>query len=226
VWPLGQGGRLSGHLPYGLVRIPLCEGIAYGTIRARVVRHGVCRLAESGIQNLKYPYAQLGLTLPAGVGLDQNGKPTRDAGEARHGGVLPFGGRNAYYMELIARAGLVGIHLASAQPHVVPPGGTRPVLGMNPLCSEESLLASVVEQGTVDSIRVTDAVQEVDDRRILISLIRTARSLGRRLRAAHHTMSQRVGGAGGVTAAQYPGLVNPMGICDMEYFVAVCPQRP
>jgi LDH2 family malate/lactate/ureidoglycolate dehydrogenase len=45
-----------------------------------------------------------------------------------------YSGRNAYYMELIARAGLVGIHLASAQPHVVPPGGTRPALGTNPLC--------------------------------------------------------------------------------------------
>ena len=45
-----------------------------------------------------------------------------------------YSGRNAYYMEMIAQAGLVGIHLASAQPHVVPPGGTRPALGTNPLC--------------------------------------------------------------------------------------------
>jgi LDH2 family malate/lactate/ureidoglycolate dehydrogenase len=45
-----------------------------------------------------------------------------------------YSGRNAYYMEQIVNAGLVGIHLASAQPHVVPPGGTRPALGTNPLC--------------------------------------------------------------------------------------------
>lgn len=45
-----------------------------------------------------------------------------------------YSGRNAYYMEHIVNAGLVGIHLASAQPHVVPPGGTRPALGTNPLC--------------------------------------------------------------------------------------------
>lgn len=45
-----------------------------------------------------------------------------------------FSGRNAYYMEMIAKAGLVGIHLASGQPHVIPPGGTRPALGTNPLC--------------------------------------------------------------------------------------------
>jgi delta1-piperideine-2-carboxylate reductase len=35
---------------------------------------------------------------------------------------------------MIAEAGLVGIHLASGQPRVVPPGGTRPALGTNPLC--------------------------------------------------------------------------------------------
>src|SRR5205085_4582305 len=40
-----------------------------------------------------------------------------------------YSGRNAYYMEMIVKAGLVGMHLASAQPHVVPPGGTRPALG-------------------------------------------------------------------------------------------------
>ena len=45
-----------------------------------------------------------------------------------------YSGRNAYYMEQIVNAGLVGIHLASAQPHVIPPGGTQPALGTNPLC--------------------------------------------------------------------------------------------
>jgi LDH2 family malate/lactate/ureidoglycolate dehydrogenase len=37
-------------------------------------------------------------------------------------------------MEMMVKAGLVGIHLASGQPHVVPAGGTRPALGTNPLC--------------------------------------------------------------------------------------------
>ncbi len=45
-----------------------------------------------------------------------------------------FSGRNAYYMEQIVNAGLVGIHLASAAPHVVPLGGTQPALGTNPIC--------------------------------------------------------------------------------------------
>ncbi len=44
-----------------------------------------------------------------------------------------YSGRNAYYVELMVRAGLVGIHTASARPHVVPPGGRRPALGTNPI---------------------------------------------------------------------------------------------
>jgi LDH2 family malate/lactate/ureidoglycolate dehydrogenase len=45
-----------------------------------------------------------------------------------------YSGHNAYYMEMIAKAGLIGIHLASGQPRVVPLGGMRPALGTNPLC--------------------------------------------------------------------------------------------
>jgi LDH2 family malate/lactate/ureidoglycolate dehydrogenase len=40
-----------------------------------------------------------------------------------------YSGRNAYYLEMLANAGLVGIHLASEQPRVVTLGGTRPALG-------------------------------------------------------------------------------------------------
>jgi LDH2 family malate/lactate/ureidoglycolate dehydrogenase len=43
-----------------------------------------------------------------------------------------YSGRNAYYVELMASAGLVAIHTASAKPHVLPPGGRRPALGTNP----------------------------------------------------------------------------------------------
>mgnify|MGYP002399216907 CR=1 FL=1 len=42
-------------------------------------------------------------------------------------------GRNAYYLEMIANAGLAGIHIASALPVVLPHGGMRPALGTNPL---------------------------------------------------------------------------------------------
>ena len=44
-----------------------------------------------------------------------------------------FSGRNAYYLERIVEAGLVGLHTASGAPHIVPPGATRPALGTNPV---------------------------------------------------------------------------------------------
>lgn len=42
-------------------------------------------------------------------------------------------GRSAYYCEMIARAGLIAIHTASSARHVAPYGGTRPMLGTNPI---------------------------------------------------------------------------------------------
>lgn len=44
-----------------------------------------------------------------------------------------FSGRNAYYLEKIARAGYVAIHTVSGSPMVVPMGARRPALGTNPL---------------------------------------------------------------------------------------------
>jgi LDH2 family malate/lactate/ureidoglycolate dehydrogenase len=42
-------------------------------------------------------------------------------------------GRSAYYVEMIANADLVGLHTASSSRSVAPVGGTRPVLGTNPI---------------------------------------------------------------------------------------------
>lgn len=42
-------------------------------------------------------------------------------------------GRSAYFVEMIARAGLVGIHTAASAGLVAPPGGARAVLGTNPI---------------------------------------------------------------------------------------------
>src|SRR6266496_4707762 len=42
-------------------------------------------------------------------------------------------GRSAYFVEMIAKAGLVAIHTASSGSSVAPYGGTRPVLGTNPI---------------------------------------------------------------------------------------------
>lgn len=44
-----------------------------------------------------------------------------------------FSGRNAYYLERVVEAGLVGLHTASGAPHILPPGASRPALGTNPI---------------------------------------------------------------------------------------------
>ena len=44
-----------------------------------------------------------------------------------------YSGRNAFYVERIVREGYFAFHSASAQPHVLPPGGAAPVLGTNPI---------------------------------------------------------------------------------------------
>jgi len=42
-------------------------------------------------------------------------------------------GRSAYYVEMVARAGLIGIHTVAANPMVAPLGGTKAALGTNPI---------------------------------------------------------------------------------------------
>ena len=42
-------------------------------------------------------------------------------------------GRSAYYVEMIAKAELIGIHTAGSAPAVAPPEGMRPALGTNPI---------------------------------------------------------------------------------------------
>ena len=44
-----------------------------------------------------------------------------------------FSGRNAYYVEAIARAGFVAIHTASSEPYVAPLGGKECAFGTNPI---------------------------------------------------------------------------------------------
>jgi LDH2 family malate/lactate/ureidoglycolate dehydrogenase len=45
-----------------------------------------------------------------------------------------YSGRNAYFVERVVKAGLVCLHVASASPRALPPGGARPALGTNPIC--------------------------------------------------------------------------------------------
>lgn len=44
-----------------------------------------------------------------------------------------FTGRNAYYLEKIARAGFAALYVSSSTPTVVPPGAMRKTLGTNPI---------------------------------------------------------------------------------------------
>lgn len=61
-----------------------------------------------------------------------------------------YSGRNAYFVERIVREGYFAFHVASAQPHVLPPGGAAPAMGTNPICfgfpSTEG--AVIVDMGT------------------------------------------------------------------------------
>ena len=46
----------------------------------------------------------------------------------------PYSGRNAHYVERLARAGLIALHTTSGMPHVLPLGGRKAVMGTNPIC--------------------------------------------------------------------------------------------
>ena len=56
---------------------------------------------------------RLGIPLPEGVALDERGRPTTDAGAARRGAILPFGGHKGYALALATHA--LGV-LCSAVP--------------------------------------------------------------------------------------------------------------
>ncbi len=62
-------------------------------------------------------HAETGAPLPAGVGLDREGQPTRDAQAALLGGVLPFGGHKGYGLSFVVQAMglLAGAALARGQ---------------------------------------------------------------------------------------------------------------
>ncbi len=62
-------------------------------------------------------HAETGAALPAGVGLDREGQPTRDAQAALLGGVLPFGGHKGYGLSFVVQAMglLAGAALARGQ---------------------------------------------------------------------------------------------------------------
>lgn len=66
-------------------------------------------------------------------------------------------GRSAYYVEQIARAGLIGIHTISSRPQVAPPGAAEAALGTNPIAFGFPTQADplIIDIGT-SSIMFTD----------------------------------------------------------------------
>jgi LDH2 family malate/lactate/ureidoglycolate dehydrogenase len=58
-------------------------------------------------------HALLGQALPAGIAFDRHGAPTRDAGAALEGGVLPFGGHKGYGLSFAIQA--LGLLAGAAQ---------------------------------------------------------------------------------------------------------------
>jgi LDH2 family malate/lactate/ureidoglycolate dehydrogenase len=71
-------------------------------------------------------------------------------------------GRSAYYVEQIARAGLIGLHTVSSRPQVAPPGGSRAVLGTNPIAFGFPTLADplIIDMGT-SAVMFTDLALRV-----------------------------------------------------------------
>ena len=70
-------------------------------------------------------------------------------------------GRGAYYVEMIAKHGLVAIHTASSSPLVAPPGGIRPVLGTNPIAIAVPSSRGPIVVASENSIRVTRGQQRI-----------------------------------------------------------------
>ncbi len=91
---------------------PLCIGFpsAHGPV---IVDMGTAALQWGEV----LLHAHLGTPLPEGVGLDKDGRPTRDAKEAVLGGVLPFGGHKGYGLSFAIQAMglLAGAALARGQ---------------------------------------------------------------------------------------------------------------
>ena len=59
-------------------------------------------------------------------------------------------GRGAHYVEMIARAGLIGMHTVNSTRHVAPPGAARAAIGTNPIACAFPTLAEpfVIDLGT------------------------------------------------------------------------------
>ncbi len=120
--------ELRGRATHGLIRLPgIAERASPETRRLmRLVKDGGAYAMIDGQENLGYLVAHrcartaVGKADGAGVGVV--------AGcNTGHCGML------GYYSSMIADAGMVGMVMCDTSPRIVPWGGTRPVLGTNPV---------------------------------------------------------------------------------------------
>lgn len=122
-------------------------------------------------------HVHLGRPLPEGIGFDEHGRPTRDAGAALRGGVVPFGGHKGYGLSFAIQAlGLLaGAALAKGQVQdygflfwVVDPDAMLPGGDFKRRMSElVSKIKATPRQPGVDEIRIPSerAARERERRR-------------------------------------------------------------
>jgi len=104
---------------------------------------------------------RLGIPLPEGVAIDEDGRPTTDAGAARRGAILPFGGHKGYALALAMHA--LGV-LCSAADDQESTGylfiAFKPDLFMplddyrRALAAEIAMIKATPRQAGVDEIRI------------------------------------------------------------------------
>ncbi|MDA0745682.1 MAG: Ldh family oxidoreductase [bacterium] len=122
--------ELRGRPTHGLIRLP---GIAQrsaetGRRPMKLARDGGAYALIDGQENLGYLVAHRCARTAVGKA-DGVGIGTVGAFNTSHCGML------GYYATMIADAGLVGLVMCDSRPHTAPWGGTRPVLGTNPIAA-------------------------------------------------------------------------------------------
>jgi L-2-hydroxycarboxylate dehydrogenase (NAD+) len=120
--------ELRGRATHGLIRVPgLVKQIRQGNARpVRIDRDGGSWLAVDGGDGIGYLIAQQALGW-AVERAREHGTSLVAVRRATHCGML------GYYVDRIARQGLVGLMTCNCYPRIVPHHGTRPVLGTNPI---------------------------------------------------------------------------------------------
>ena len=113
----------------------------------------VIDLGTSAFMGTELQFRQrLGLPLPEGVAIDEDGRPTTDAAAARRGALLPFGGHKGYALALAMHAlGLSAQYLVIAfTPDLfVPLSDYR-----HALAAEIAAIKATPRQDGVDEIRI------------------------------------------------------------------------